>query len=381
MIVYIQIQSYILMFLIDKYGPPKRSKYYNPTQMQAYDPSRFFHRDIMNKLRVMCNDESIPHIIFYGDRGSGKKTIIREFLEMLYDESVNDLYELNYEVTGSGNKTTDVPIKQSHHHIVIEPNNNNFDRYLIQEIVKAHAKKAPLQVFARNRSFKTVLINNLDNLSYYAQTSLRRTMEIYSHNCRFVMWCRSLSKVIDPLKSRCICIKVSNPSDIEIMNFIMHINYRESLRLSLDDIVRVMSRGNRNIKTTMWELELVRLRINKSMGYNTAIQKLVNTCLKRDVSYIPAMRAIVYDIMITNINSSQIFVDFINNICDNTMISDRKKYHIIQMGARYEHNLIRSRREIVNFDAFLTGVIKVLNETETPNAKHDDISNILAAIN
>ena len=34
-------------------------------------------------------------------------------------------------------------IKQSKHHIIIEPNNNNFDRYLIQDIVKEYARRYP----------------------------------------------------------------------------------------------------------------------------------------------------------------------------------------------------------------------------------------------
>ena len=57
------------MFFIDKYAPKSIEDAY-------------FHKDELNKLKIMSKDESIPHIIFYGPEGSGKKTTINMFLEM-----------------------------------------------------------------------------------------------------------------------------------------------------------------------------------------------------------------------------------------------------------------------------------------------------------
>ena len=157
----------------------------------------------------------------------GKKTLLKQFMEKVYDSHVNNLIDSPYKVTGSGNSTTDVIIKQSNYHIVIEPNNNNFDRYLIQDVVKEYAKKVPLQVITSKKNFKMVLINNIDNLSFYAQTSLRRTMEKFSGNCRFIMWCRSLSKVIDPLRSRCYCFRIESVSEEDLLELLIYVCFKE----------------------------------------------------------------------------------------------------------------------------------------------------------
>ena len=133
------------MFFVDKYAPKKVK-------------DAFFHKEELNKLKTMSKDDAIPHIIFYGPSGCGKKTTINIFLEMLYDEEVHNLVNSVYNVTGSGNNSTQVTIKQSNYHIVIEPNNNNFDRYLIQDVVKEYAKRVPLGVFTSQKFFKTVLI-------------------------------------------------------------------------------------------------------------------------------------------------------------------------------------------------------------------------------
>ena len=114
------------------------------------------------------------------------------FLELLYDKSVNDLVPTTYTVVGSNNSSKEVIIQQSNFHIVIEPNNNNSDKYIVQDIIKEYATRAPMIFFKKKRMFKTILITNANNLSANAQTSLRRTMELYAKHCRFIMISSSL---------------------------------------------------------------------------------------------------------------------------------------------------------------------------------------------
>jgi hypothetical protein len=44
-------------------------------------------------------------------------------------------------------------IKQSKNHIIIEPNSNGFDKYLIQEIIQEYAKSEWLNIFKNNSEF------------------------------------------------------------------------------------------------------------------------------------------------------------------------------------------------------------------------------------
>lgn len=231
------------MFLIDKYTP------------KSIDEVTF-HRELYELLESFSRDESIPHLIFYGPEGSGKRTLIKIFLEMLFDETINDTTDVAYNVVGSGNKPSDEIIKQSNYHIVLEPKGTNFDRYLIHDVVKLYAKRLSLGIFKTKRPFKLVLINNADNLSNNAQYSLRRTMEIYSDKCRFIMWCKSLSKIIKPLRSRCKCLSVPAPNDDELMLYTLCIAKRENINVSVTKFNHIVTMSDGNIKSALWYLEL-----------------------------------------------------------------------------------------------------------------------------
>lgn len=313
-------------------------------------------------LKKMSDDDSIPHIIFCGPEGSGKKTLIKFLLEMLYDKDVHKTNDSIYKVSGSGNNTTDVTIKQSNYHIVIEPNNNNFDRYLIQDVVKEYAKKVPLNVFTTNKKFKIVLINNIDNLSYYAQTSLRRTMEKFSGTCRFIMWCKSLSKVIDPIRSRCYCFRINAPNDGEILELVAKVSYAEQLNLSLKDYYKIIKLSNGNIKKALWLLQLKKIGVSYQTSYDRTIKEIIKEILTCNIDSIKNIRTLLYNIMITNINGTQIIKDIIEELFVSKGINDNCKLNIVEMAAKYEHNLIRGRREIIHLEGFITGLMYVINK-------------------
>jgi replication factor C subunit 3/5 len=336
------------MFLIDKYIPQ------NP------DDS-IFHKNILEMLKMISKDDSIPHMIFYGPSGSGKKILIKMFLEMLFDETVNTVDIVPYNVIGSGNKVTEVQVEQSDYHIVINPNNNNFDKYLIQYIVKEYAKRDPLTMFGAKRTFKVILINNVDNLSYYAQTSLRRTMEKYSDRCRFIMWCRSLSKVIVPVQSRCIPVRVNCPTNYEMCENILNTCANENYKIKLESLQRIIKVANGNIKIALWKLQMLLLcGYNKEVVYWETIEEVVKKILECKIENIKDIRHIVYNMMITNFEESAIIRDITTSMCKVDDITDKSKIKMIEMATRYEHNLIKGRREMIHIEPIIIEFMKII---------------------
>jgi replication factor C subunit 3/5 len=337
------------MLLIDKYRPES-------------EDDMFFHKDLVDLLNVMSKDEAIPHMIFYGPDGSGKKTLIKLFLEMLFDKSVHRVRDTSYKVVGSGNKITVEKVKQSNYHIVIDPKNNNFDRYLIHDIVKEYAKRRSLNVFKTKRAFKVVLINNLDGMSYYAQTALRRTMERYNDKCRFIMWCKSLSKVISPLQSRCICLRVPSPTNIQLFQYIFKISVYEKIIMELKEYADIVEKSNGNIKKALWNLEFCRYDFDFDTDYCESLNKIVELILELKLDNVMKIRDVINNLTITNFDGATIMSDLIDALCESKHISDASKQQIVYESAEIEYQLVKGRRHIIQFDALITSVMRILHE-------------------
>jgi replication factor C subunit 3/5 len=340
------------------------NKFINSDSWLNSNPSKcYFHKEIFHKLKKISEDDGMPHIIFYGNPGTGKKTMINLFLEMIFDKSIYKMDDSKYTVISSGNIENEVFVKQSDHHIIIEPNNNNFDRYLIQDIVKEYARRYPLCIFEKSRNFKMVQINNLDNLSYYAQTSLRRTIEKYSRTCRFVMWCYSLSKVIEPLRSRCLCIHVPTQTSDDIVEWTFNIASIEKININFPVLNYIVDTSNGNLKDILWKLDLFKYCGKVQNGYQKSLILLINEIVSN--GDIQVIRDYIYKMMITNISSNIIIKDILNIILtklDEYPDSKNKSTEIIDYASDFEYRLSKGRRDIIHIEAFILNVMNVLNK-------------------
>lgn len=320
-----------------------------------------FNNEVLERLVNMSKDNAIPHIILYGPDGSGKRTIARMLLENIYDKSINNTIESEHDINGSGSKPTKITIKQSEHHVIINPYNNNGDRYIIQEVVNAYAKRISPNAYQSTKSFRSVLINDIDTLPYHAQMSLRRTMEKYSDTCRFLMICNSLAKIIDPLKSRCVCVRIRSPGNYEIINTLLRICCSEKYTLTLDRMNRILRLANRNIKKAVALLECAMHDIPLPCQYDVTLNKIVNLILEKDLRHVPQIDALMYEIFIANLSGNTTITDIVIRLCGSN-IMDKTRMKIVSIASKFEHNLSLGRREVFHFDAFVCEIILTLKE-------------------
>lgn len=342
-------------YLVDKYRPQRLCDVYNKHGEFNND---YFNKNELEHLKNISQDLALPHIIISGNPGTGKKTLINLFLEMVFDDSIYRMTDTKYNVKSSGNSDTEVIIKQSDHHIVIEPNNNNFDRYLIQDVVKEYAKRAPIQ-FENNKNIKVVQINNLENLSYYAQTSLRRTTEKYSKTCRFVMWTQSMSKVIEPLRSRCVCIHISNQTEKDIIGWMLNICNRENIELNLETLTKILDTSNNNLKEILWKLDLYNNTGKIKNDYHFVMNKIFLDIINN--TDIIVIRENIYKIMVTCIPSLTIIKDILNNILTRINLNNEQIIKILEYASEYEYKLSKARREIIHIEGFVINAIDIIN--------------------
>ena len=136
------------------------------------------HENIQKKIDFFLQTNKIPHIIFHGSSGTGKRTIVYNFINKIY----------------------------------------HFDRQKIKTNVMfvncAHGKgikfiREELKLFAKSNIqsnsgvlFKTIVLMNADFLTIDAQSALRRCIELFSYNTRFFIIVENKNKLLNPILSR-----------------------------------------------------------------------------------------------------------------------------------------------------------------------------------
>lgn len=191
------------MLFVDKYRPKALSELH-------------YHQDLSKWLSSLADHEDFPHMLMYGPSGAGKKTRIACLLRQLYGPGTYKLKIDQRVFVTPSNRKIDVNIVSSNYHIELTPSDaGNYDRLVIQDILKEIAQTQNVDLNAKHR-FKVVVINEADSLSRDAQSALRRTMEKYMGNLRLVLCATSTSKIIGPIRSRCLLLRVGAPTDEEV---------------------------------------------------------------------------------------------------------------------------------------------------------------------
>ena len=149
----------------------------------------------------------------------------------------------------------------SSHHIEISPSENGVqDRAIVQEVIKGIAESHQIDTTGTNRPFRVVVLNEVDHLSKDAQHALRRTMEKYMTNCRLILNATSITKVIEALRSRCLCVRVPSPSHDEIINIMNNIGQKENFTIPEALARRIAMKSGRNLRRALLMLEATKIK-------------------------------------------------------------------------------------------------------------------------
>jgi len=136
--------------------------------------------EVKARLREFVKAGNLPHLLFYGPPGTGKTTMALVLARELYGEYWR---ENTLELNASDERGIGV----------------------IRERVKEFARTAPVG----KAPFKLVILDEADNMTSDAQQALRRIMEIYAQNTRFILLANYVSRIIDPIISRCAVFRFS----------------------------------------------------------------------------------------------------------------------------------------------------------------------------
>lgn len=103
--------------------------------------------------------------------------------------------------------------------------------------------------------YVVVVIDKADELTREAQAALRRTMEKYTSSMRLILCCNTLSKIIPPVRSRCLLIRVPRPEVEETVGALLNVASKENFQLSKQLAADIAEHSERNMRASLLALE------------------------------------------------------------------------------------------------------------------------------
>jgi len=297
--------------------------------------SEIFGQDkIVRKLKSFVKEKNLPHLLFAGPAGTGKTTSALAIGKEIYKDSWNrNLLELN----ASDERGIDT----------------------IRTKVKEFARTKPIG----NYPFKIILLDEADSLTRPAQQALRRMMERYSRNCRFILDCNFSSKIIDPIQSRCAVFRFKPISDDStIVSYILEISKKEGLNVigGVDtlNIIAKISDGDLRKAVNILQSCVSLGKVDPKNVYEIAgavqpkeLLDVLKIGFKGDIR--KAMNLLM-DIMINyGLDGIDIIKQIHSIIIDDMEIAPEKKAKLSDKIGEYEFRMVEGADEFLQLEALL----------------------------
>ncbi|EIN04059.1 P-loop containing nucleoside triphosphate hydrolase protein [Punctularia strigosozonata HHB-11173 SS5] len=324
-----------------------------------------YHEGLSARLKSLASSGDFPHMLFYGPSGAGKKTRISATLRQLYGPGAEKLKIDQRVFMTPSRRRLDLNVVQSNFHIEITPSEvGNYDRVVIQELLKEIAQTQQVDLNARQR-FKVVVINEADSLSRDAQAALRRTMEKYMSNMRIILCANSTSRLIAPIKSRCLLVRVGAPSEEEMMRVLAHVAKGEGFDLPPDAAAEIARDANGNLRKALLVLEALKMQSPDLSGplsiakpdWETYCHKVADMIVQeQSPQRVMDVRAKFYELLSHCIPPTVILKTVADRVVER--VDESLKADIMHWAAIYETRMRLGQKKIFHLEAW---VVKVMS--------------------
>eukprot|EP00968_Pinguiococcus_pyrenoidosus_P021209 scaffold2722_cov233-Pinguiococcus_pyrenoidosus.AAC.4 len=199
-----------------------------------------------------------------------------------------------------------------------------------------------------------------------AQAALRRTMEKYSSSCRLILCGSSLSKVIEPVRSRCLKLRVPLPQHEQVCDVLAAICRKKRLDLPPEFARSLSEHSNRNLRRAILLLEAAyvqsypfsRDQAVTPLDWEAHIAILAKE-LSREQTPAKLLRArqMLYELLTNCIPGDVILDKLTQELLKN--LDAQLKPEITRWAAFYAHRIAMGSKEIFHLEAFVAKYMAV----------------------
>jgi len=223
--------------------------------------------EIISTLTNAVETNRLPHLLFYGPPGTGKTSVALALCRQLFDPS--QVKRRVLELNASDERGISVVRDKIKHFASLaigssgssnagskknffgkpSTKDNSMD---VDEDDSVPTKKYP------NPPFKIIILDEADTVTRDAQAALRRVIEAYSKVTRFILICNYVTRIIEPLASRCAKFRFAPLPVASMKERIMYIATEEKCKFDegkeeevVDEILSLSQGDMRRAVTTL----------------------------------------------------------------------------------------------------------------------------------
>jgi replication factor C subunit 2/4 len=336
----------------------------NNLWVEKYRPKKVSEIVQQNEIKLLLEQaiikKNLTHMLFYGPPGTGKTSTALALAKQLYylprkkgeDKWVH--YERN-----------DKLFKER----VIELNASDESGIkVVRDKIKNFANSAINTIEDNNKipSFKIIILDEADAMTNDSQFALRRIIELFTHSTRFILICNYVTKIIEPLTSRCAKFRFQTISTVSINEIINNISTKENIIINnnvIETLFKITKGDLRKVINLLQRASYINKNIDTDLLIdisgqisNTQIDDIWNIIIDKQTDHNRLFK-LVREIINEGYSSITLLNNIFEKIIQDPNITDVNKRKIILIVSKIDYELLDNANETIQL-LYLFNVIR-----------------------
>lgn len=336
----------------------------NNLWVEKYRPKKVSEIVQQNEIKILLEQalkkKNLTHMLFYGPPGTGKTSTALALAKQLYylprkkGEDKWTHYERN-----------DKLFKER----VIELNASDESGIkVVRDKIKNFANSAINTIEDNNKipSFKIIILDEADAMTNDSQFALRRIIELFTHSTRFILICNYVTKIIEPLTSRCAKFRFQTISTVSINEIINNISTKENIIINnnvIETLFKITKGDLRKVINLLQRASYINNNIDADLLIdisgqisNTQIDDIWNIVIDKQTDHNKLFK-LVREIINEGYSSIILLNNIFEKIIQDPNISDANKRKIILIVSKIDYELLDNANETIQL-LYLFNVIR-----------------------
>ncbi len=286
---------------------------------------------------LLKKKEEMPHLLFAGSAGIGKTTVALCMARQILGDAWQ---EYTLELNASDERGINM--------------------------VREKVKKFSYWAGFGDIPFKIVILDEADEMTSDAQTALRRIIEDTAKYCRFVIIANNISRIIDPIQSRCAVFKFAPVSQEDIIARLKHIAGKESVKADDDGVHEICDYAEGDLRHAINLMQTVSsagsitvesVRATAGLARSSDVSSVLKLAL--DGSFAKARETMIELTRVYGMSESD-FLKYMNAAVWKS--GHERTGDILEVLAKYDYRLLVGSSPDIQLSALLAEIARIAKE-------------------